>query len=170
MRLAMVAGAALALGIVLVGVDAALGGSSHVTNAVGDGPRELLGDLADRLEISARRTFESVGPAFAAVASLVVLVFVATRRPRGALTDAALVAILVSLLVNDTPGDVLGVGAVAAFVLWRYERAFLHGRPGQTVRLRAMRRPAAVAALAVAAFVLGIAAVGCSEGTVTATP
>jgi mono/diheme cytochrome c family protein len=169
-RLALVAVGAVAFGLILVGVDAALGGSSHVTHAVGDGPGALLGDLADRLEISARRTFEAAGPAFAALASLAVLVFVATRRPRGPLTDALLVGVLVSLLVNDTPGDVLGMGAVGAFVLWRYERRTPHDAPAWGDRLRAMRRPAIVLALAVAALVLGIVAAGCSEGEVGATP
>src|SRR6185503_860752 len=169
-RLALVGVGAVALGVLLVGVDAALGGSSHVTHAVGDGPGALLGDLADRLEISARRTFDAFGPAFAALASLAVLVFVATRRPHGPLTDAILVGILVSLLVNDTPGDVLGMGAVGAFVLWRYERRTPHDAPAWGDRLRAMRRPAIVLALAVAALALGIVAAGCSEGEVGATP
>lgn len=169
-RLAAVAAAAVALGLVLVGVDAALGGSSHVTHAVGDGPGALLGDLADRLEISARRTFESVGPAFAALASLAVLIFVATRRARGPLTDAILVGILVSLLVNDTPGDVLGMGAVGAFVLWRYERGTPHDAPAWRDRLRAMRRPVIVLALSVVALALGVVVAGCSEGEVGATP
>jgi mono/diheme cytochrome c family protein len=169
-RLALVGVGAVALGVLLVGVDAALGGSSHVTHAVGDGPGALLGDLADRLEISARRTFDAFGPAFAALASLAVLVFVATRRPHGPLTDAILVGILVSLLVNDTPGDVLGMGAVGAFVLWRYERRASRDAPAWGDRLRAMRRPAIVLALAVAALALGIVAAGCSEGEVAATP
>jgi mono/diheme cytochrome c family protein len=169
-RLVAVAAAAVALGLVLVGVDAALGGSSHVTHAVGDGPGALLGDVADRLEISARRTFEAVGPAFAALASLAVLIFVATRRPRGPLTDALLVGVLVSLLVNDTPGDVLGMGAVGAFVVWRYERRTPHDAAAWRDKLRAMRRPAIVLALSVVALTLGIAAAGCSEGEVGATP
>jgi mono/diheme cytochrome c family protein len=169
-RLALVGIGAVALGVLLVGVDAALGGSSHVTHAVGDGPGALLGDLADRLEISARRTFDAFGPAFAALASLAVVVFVASRRPRGPLTDAILVGIVVSLLVNDTPGDVLGMGAVGAFVLWRYERRAPHDTPAWGDRLRAMRRPAIVLALAVAALALGLVAAGCSEGDVSATP
>ena len=67
-----IAAAAVLAGIALVGLDAAVGGSSHVTQAVGDGPGAVLADIADRLELSARRTFESVGPAFAALASLAV--------------------------------------------------------------------------------------------------
>ena len=169
-RLVAVAAAAVALGLVLVALDAALGGSSHVTHAVGGGPGELLGDLGDRLEISARRTFESFGPAFAALASLAVLLFVASRRPRGPLTDAMLVGLLVSLLVNDTPGDVLGIGAVGAFVLWRYERRTPDEEPAWRDRLRAMRRPVIALALSVVALALGVVVAGCSEGEVGATP
>ncbi|HEX5583488.1 c-type cytochrome [Gaiella sp.] len=168
-RLALVAAGAVALGVVLVGIDAALGGSSHVTRAVGDGPGAVVGDLGDRLEISWERTFAGVGPAFASLASLAVLLFVASRRPRGPLTDALLVGILVSLLVNDTPGDVLGIGAAAAFTLWRFERR-PHDAPMWRDRLRAMRRPITYAALALVALVLGLAVAACSEGVVTATP
>ena len=105
-RVAVLVVAGVAAAVVLVGIDAAIGGSSHVTQAVGDGPGAVLGDIADRLELSARRTFGAFGPAFAVLASLAVLVVVATRRPRRPLTDAVLVALLVSLVVNDTPGDV----------------------------------------------------------------
>ena len=120
-RTVAIAAAVGVASVALVGLDAAFGGSSHVTEALGDGPGAVLGDIADRLELSARRTFSAVGPAFAALASLAVLIFVATRRPRLPLTDAVLVALLVSLVVNDTPGDVLGMGAVAAFVVRRFE-------------------------------------------------
>jgi cytochrome c553 len=167
-RVAVLAAAAVALGLAFVGLDAALGGTSHVVDAVGDGPGAVLGDVADRLELSARRTFGAVGPAFAALASLVVLVVVATRRPRRPVTDAALVAVAVSLVVNDTPGDVLGVGAVAAFVLRWFEDAPPDSRVGRLDRLRAMRRPLTALALLLAA--LALVAAGCSEGEVTATP
>ena len=53
---AAVAVGAVALALLLVGLDAAIGGSSHVTDAVGDGPSALAGDIADRLELSVRRT------------------------------------------------------------------------------------------------------------------
>jgi cytochrome c553 len=162
---AVLAAAAVALGLAFVGLDAALGGTSHVVDAVSDGA--VLGDVADRLELSARRTF-GAGPAFAALASLVVLVVVATRRPRRPVTDAALVAVAVSLLVNDTPGDVLSVGAVAAFVLRRFEDAQPRSRVEHLDRLRAMRRPLTALALLLAA--LALVAAGCSEGEVTATP
>jgi len=167
-RIAGIAFAAVVAGIALVGLDAALGGSSHVTHAVGDGPGAVLGDVADRLELSARRTFDAIGPVFAVAASLAVLVFVATRRPRRPLTDAVLVALVVSLVVNDTPGDVVGFGAVAAFVIRRFEDGSVRGARTHLVRLRAMRRP--LAALALLLAVVALVAAGCGGEEVTATP
>lgn len=162
------AGAAVLAGVALVGLDAAFGGSSHVTRAVGDGPGAVLGDVADRLELSARRTFDAIGPAFAVLASLVVVLVVATMKPRRPLTDALLVALVVSLLVNDTPGDVVGFGAVAAFVIRRFEDGSARGVRTHLVRLPAMRRPLAVSSLLLA--VLALAAAGCGGTEVTATP
>jgi cytochrome c553 len=156
------------LGAALVGLDAALGGSSHVTDSLGDGPGAVVADIADRLEISVRRSFAGFGPAFAVLASLAVLVAVAMRRPRLPLTDAFLVALLVSVLVNDTPGDVLGMGAAAAMVVRRYEESTPSARESTLYRLRAMRRPLLVLALVLAT--LALVAAGCSEGEVTATP
>jgi mono/diheme cytochrome c family protein len=156
---AAIAVAAVLAGAALVGLDAALGGSSHVTQALGDGPGAVLGDVADRLELSARRTFDAFGPAFAALASLAVVLYVATRRPRRPVTDAVLVALLVSLLVNDTPGDVLGFGAVAAFVVRRYEDGSRGDTADPLVRLRAMRRPLTALSLLLAA--LALVAAGC---------
>jgi mono/diheme cytochrome c family protein len=160
--------AGVAAAIVLVGLDAAIGGSSHVTQAVGDGPGAVLGDIADRLELSARRTFGAVGPAFAVLASLAVLVVVATRRPRRPLTDAVLVALVVSLVVNDTPGDVIGFGAVAAFVIRRFEDGSARGARTHLVRLPAMRRP--LAALALLLVAVALVAAGCGGEEVSATP
>ena len=128
----------------------------------------MVADIADRLELSARRTFESVGPAFAALASLVVVIVVATRRPRRPMTDAVLVALVVSLVVNDTPGDVLGFGAVAAFVVRRFEDGSARNARTHLVRLRAMRRP--LTALSLLLAVLALLAAGCGGEEVTATP
>jgi mono/diheme cytochrome c family protein len=167
-RVAALVVAGVAVAIVLVGLDAAIGGSSHVTQAVGDGPGAVLGDIADRLELSARRTFGAFGPAFAVLASLAVLVVVATRRPRRPLTDAVLVALLVSLVVNDTPGDVIGFGAVAAFVIRRFEDGSARGARTHLVRLPAMRRP--LAALALLLVAVALVAAGCGGEEVSATP
>ena len=57
----LVAAGAVALALALLGLDAATGGSSHVTDAVGDGPAALAGDIADRIELSVRRTAASLG-------------------------------------------------------------------------------------------------------------
>ena len=167
-RVAVLVVAGVAAAVVLVGIDAAIGGSSHVTQAVGDGPGAVLGDIADRLELSARRTFGAFGPAFAVLASLAVLVVVATRRPRRPLTDAVLVALLVSLVVNDTPGDVIGFGAVAAFVIRRFEDGSTRGARTHLVRLPAMRRP--LAALALLLVAVALVAAGCGGEEVSATP
>ncbi len=148
------AAAVLALvALALVGLDAALGGSSHVTDAAGGGPQELLSDLWHRLRLSWARVTDWWGPALVAVASIAVLARIATRRPRRPLTDALLVAIAVSVVVNDTPGDVLGVGAAAAFAVSRWER-HAGDDPNELVRLRAMRRTTLAAALALALFAL----------------
>ena len=100
-------------------VDAATGGDSHVTSALGDGPGALAGDLADRLELSVRRTAASAGAVAVVLVGLGVLVAVALRRPRSPVTDALLAAIAVSLVLNDTPSDIVGVGAVAAVAVAR---------------------------------------------------
>jgi mono/diheme cytochrome c family protein len=167
-RATAIAVAAVVAGVALVGLDAAIGGSSHVTQAVADGPRAILADIADRLELSARRTFGAFGPTFAVVASLVVLVVVASRRPRRPMTDAVLVALLVSLVVNDTPGDVVGFGAVAAFVVRRFEEGCARNAPTHLVRLRAMRRPLTALSLLLAALAFVVA--GCGGGEVEAAP
>ena len=169
-RRVVLAGAAVVVaGVALVGIDAVLGGSSHVTDAVGDGPGAVLADLGDRVELSLRRTFASFGPAFAVLASLPVLAWVATRRPRRPITDALLVGLAVSLVVNDTPGDVVAVGAAIAFTVRRFEESNPRRAAGTLDRLRAMRRrPVTVLALLLAA--VSLLAVGCSDGEVTATP
>jgi mono/diheme cytochrome c family protein len=167
-RAAAVGAGVVALGLALVGVDAVLGGSSHVTDALGDGPGAVLGDLGDRLELSWRRSTASFGPAFVSAASLAVLALVATRRPRAAVTDALLAALAVSLLVNDTPSDVLAVGAAVAAALWRFETD--QGAAVRSARLhwRPMRRSVTLLALLLAA--LALVAAGCGGEDTTATP
>jgi hypothetical protein len=115
-----VAAGAVALALLLLGLDAATGGSSHVTGAVGDGPAALAGDLADRIELSVRRTAGSLGATAVVLGSLAILLAVALRARRDAVLDALLAGLAVSLLVNDTPGDVLGIGAAIAITLARH--------------------------------------------------
>ncbi len=94
---------------------------------------------------------------------------VGTRRPRTPVTDAMLVAVVLSLLVNDTPTDVAAVGATVAYLVRRYETASPSLRPVDLDRLRAMRRTTIAAASLLAALALAVA--GCSSGEeVGATP
>ena len=113
---------AVGLGLALVGLDAATGGSSHVTRRVGDGPGALLGELGNRVHISVERLASSWHAALVFAISIAALVILATRRPRFAAGEALLVAIGVSLVVNDTPHHVAAAGAISYGVLWTFER------------------------------------------------
>lgn len=127
--LAISVGASLALALGLIGLDAATGGSSHVTSALEDGPAGLAGDLVERVELSWERATSSLWVGLAALALLVLLavLVVRTLRSRAPLDAVAAAlalaaAIAVSLVVNDSPIDVLLVGttgyaAVAAGML-----------------------------------------------------
>ncbi len=157
---AAVATGAVALALLLLAVDASTGGSSHVTDAVGDGPFALAGDIADRIELSVRRTAASFGAVVVVLASLATLILVALRRPRDAVLDAFLVALAVSLVVNDTPGDVLGMGAAIAIALARHPP--LHG----ALSSHSMRRAATLLAL-LALIALPVAVAGCGGGEET---
>jgi mono/diheme cytochrome c family protein len=158
---ALVAVGAIALALALLGLDAATGGSSHVTDAVGDGPAALAGDIADRIELSVRRTAASIGATAVVLGSLAILIAIALRSRREPVLDAYLVGLAVSLVVNDTPGDVLGVGAAIAITLVRHTPA--HG----WLSSESMRRAAVL--LALVAFSAGLA--GCGGGEeVSPTP
>jgi cytochrome c551/c552 len=154
-RRAVVAGVGVvAVAGALIGLDAALGGSSHVTHAFGSGPGSLLGDLGHRLHLSwvaATRSAYNIG---LFLASLAVLVWIGTRRPRYAAVDAILVALPVSLIVNDTPVYVIGWGTLGCLALWRFE----------TVDSRPMRRGLLTAVCAVAVLAL---TAGCGSQGVT---
>jgi hypothetical protein len=108
------AGAALAL----VAIDAAFGGSSHITHAVGGGPGTLAGDLAHRIHLSAAFVVSRWNETLLFFLSVAALVWLALRRPRLPVLDALLAALAVSLLVNDTPTDIAGLGVLSALVLW----------------------------------------------------
>ena len=119
--MALLALAAAGLGTALVGLDALTGGSSHVTESLAGGPRELAGDLADRVELSIRRAASSWGAGLVVLAGLTALAVYALRRPRFPLSDAVLAAVALSLVVNDTPTDVAGLGALACACAWHWE-------------------------------------------------
>ncbi len=119
-RLTRVAGAAAvaaAAALALVAIDAALGGSSHITHAVGGGPGTLAGDLGHRVHLSAAFVVSRWNEALLFFLSVAALVLLALRRPRLPVLDALLVALAVSLLVNDTPTDIVGLGFLSAAVL-----------------------------------------------------
>ena len=151
---AAVAVGAVALALLLLGIDAATGGSSHVTDAVGNGPVALAGDIADRIELSVRRTLASVGAAAVVLGSLAILAAVALRARREPVLVAFLAGLAVSILVNDTPGDVLGMGAAIAIALSR------HAPRHVPLSFSSMRRAATL--LTLLALVLGAA--GCGGG------
>lgn len=121
-RAAVAAVGCVALGAALVGIDAATGGSSHVTHTAGNGPGALAGELAHRIHISAASVTSGWHQAAVFWVSIVALVALGTRRPRFPAGDALLVGIALSLLVNDSPGDVASAGALSYAVLWAYER------------------------------------------------
>jgi cytochrome c553 len=124
---------------------------------VGEGPGALLDELGNRLHISVERLASSWHAALVFAVSIAALVVLATRRPRFPAGEALLVAIAVSLLVNDTPQHVAAAGAISYGVLWVFER----------LDSPAMRR--VPVALAVIALAVGLA--GCGyEGQTTASP
>jgi hypothetical protein len=117
------AAVAVVLGVAaIVGLDAATGGSSHVTRAFRTGPVSLAGELAHRVHISAASVGSGWREAAVFAVSIVALAILGTRRPRFPAGDALLAGIGVSLLVNDSPGDVASAGALSYAVLWAYER------------------------------------------------
>ena len=123
-NLVLAGAAAIGAGLLLVGLDAAVGGSSHVTRTIGDGPGALAGELAHRWRVSLDGYFATWQATAIITFSLLVLVWIALRRPRFAAVDAVLVALAVSLLVNDSPRDVVAFGALscAALRFWEETR------------------------------------------------
>ena len=117
------------------------------------GPVALAGDIADRIERSVRSS-ASLGGAAVVLGSLAILVAVALRARREPVLDAFLAGLAVSLLVNDTPADVLGIGAAIAIALACY--------PPRRVPLSfpSMRRAATPLVL----LALLVGAAGCGGG------
>ena len=85
--------AALALAVLFVLVDAATGGSNHVTHSLLHGG--LPHDVWHRWSVSWHGATANVWRVVMCVVSLAALVWVATRRPRDRRVDAFLLAILV---------------------------------------------------------------------------
>ena len=121
-RAAAAVAVAAAAALALVAVDAATGGSSHITQAFGGGPGSLAGHLGHRIHLSAAFVASRWYEALLFAASVAGLVWLALRRPRLAVLDALLVALAVSLVVNDTPTDIAGFGVLSGLVLWIWVR------------------------------------------------
>jgi hypothetical protein len=121
-RLGLAFAAACVAVAALVGLDAATGGSSHVTRAFRTGPVSLAEELGHRIHISAASIGSGWSEAAVFAVSIAALVVLATRRPRFPAGDALLAGVAVSLLVNDSPGDVASAAALSYAVLWAYER------------------------------------------------
>lgn len=119
-RAALAASGVVAIGLVLVGIDALTGGSSHVTHAVGGGPGGLLSDLGHRLRLSWHGIVNKSDHLAIAVVSIVTLVVLALLRPRSRTLDALLVALAVSLLVNDSGFDILRFGALVGIATFTW--------------------------------------------------
>lgn len=123
---ALAAAAALGLVVLLVALDAATGGSSHVTRALEGGPGSLVSDLADRIALSGARL--AANPLVAVIVSLGVaaIAFLAVRTLRSdvpvsdcAVPLALAAAVAVSLVVNDSPNDVVLGGLVGYLAVER---------------------------------------------------
>src|SRR5215213_2747043 len=112
-------GIGAAAGLVLVGIDAATGGSSHVTRTIGDGPGAVWDALTHRSSSSWDDATATPARTALNVALLAGLAWLATLAPRRRLLDAFLVGIAVSLVVNDTPHDVLLWGSLQALAVRR---------------------------------------------------
>jgi hypothetical protein len=119
---ALVAAGTAAAGLAIVGLDAATGGSSHVTRAVRRGPGSLLAELGHRIHLSAAGVIASWHAALVFAIAIAALVRLRLSRPSFPVGDALLVGVAVSLLVNDSPTDVAAAGAVSYGVLWGWER------------------------------------------------
>ena len=119
-RVAVAAAAVVAGALLLVAIDAATGGSNHVTHALG---RDLPGELAHRWRVSFDGATHSVGAFVMFASGIALLIAVARARPRPPLVDAMLAAVVVSFVVNDTPQDVALWGALGAIALLALERS-----------------------------------------------
>jgi hypothetical protein len=87
-----------------------------VTDALRDGPAGLAGDFWRRLELSWLRATSGWGVGLLVGGGVAVLVFLALRERRPLLT-AYLAALAVSLLVNDSPNDVIVAGLAGYLAL-----------------------------------------------------
>jgi hypothetical protein len=125
-RVALGIAGVAAVGLAIVGLDALLGGSSHVTDAVGGGPGTVFDDVERRLRISWAGATSATHTTFLCLLSLGGLAWLGLRGRRTPSILALLAGLTVSLLVNDTPVDVLGYGALGCLALTAWEETREH--------------------------------------------
>ncbi len=123
---------AAAIAVVLA-VALAVGGSSHVTDALEDGPVGLAEDLGRRVQLSVERATAGWGVALLVFGGIAVLAALALRERRPLLISL-LAALAVSLVVNDSPNDVVVAGLACYLVL--------SSAPGLARPARERERPA----------------------------
>jgi hypothetical protein len=103
-----------AAAILVLGLALAVGGHSHVTDAISSGPVGLAEDFWRRLELSWLRATSSWAAGLLVFGGILALALLAFRERRP-LQLAYLAALAVSLLVNDSPNDVV-VGGLAGYL------------------------------------------------------
>jgi len=111
-RLAIGAAAVVAV----LGLALAVGGSSHVTDALADGPVGLAEDLGRRLRLSFERATSGIGVGLLVFGGIAAFAALGWRERRPVLLSL-LTALAVSLLVNDSPNDVVVAGLACYLVL-----------------------------------------------------
>lgn len=119
----------VSLGLAIVGLDGLIGGSSHVTDAVGGGPGGLFDDIERRLRISWAGATSAWHTVLLCLLALAGLGWLGWRRRRSVVTLAMLAGLGVSVIVNDTPVDVLGYGALGLLALTAWDETRALDRP-----------------------------------------
>ncbi len=102
--------------LVILAAALAVGGESHVTDALADGPGGVAEDLWRRIRLSWLRATSGWGVGLLVGAGIAALALLALRDRRPLLT-AYLAAIAVSLVVNDSPNDVVLAGLAGYLAL-----------------------------------------------------
>jgi hypothetical protein len=82
----------------------------------------VLTDLGHRLHLSWRGIVNKTDHLEIALVSLLTLVVLSVLRPRSRTVDALLVALGVSLAVNDSGFDILRFGALVAIAVFTWSR------------------------------------------------
>ena len=142
-RLGVAVGTAVAVAAGLLVLDAVTGPESHVSRALDSGLSGIAADLRDRVELSWDRIAQQAGIAAVVAVCLPVLVILVVRLlrfdaplERRALPLAYAAALATSLVVNDSPNDVLTAGlvgyVVVEAVMLRDRCAVLSPSPGSS--------------------------------------